>query len=89
MFVVFETAAVIVTGPTKPVESATGRRQACASCGSVMSWTDATGRETELYAGHFPSEGLFTPEYEVWVKRREPWMPSLSIPQYEGDRPTS
>ncbi len=26
-------------------------------------------------------------EYEVWVKRREPWLPPLNVPQYVENRP--
>jgi len=28
----------------------------------------------------------FSPEYEVWVIRREAWQPPLAIPQFAQDR---
>ncbi|QWT21552.1 GFA family protein [Bacillus sp. NP157] len=86
VFVVFRSSDVIVTGATKQVESRTDRREACAACGSVMLWADDDAQEIELYAGHFPSAGLFAPGYEVWTQRREPWLPPLPIPQYPRDR---
>jgi hypothetical protein len=61
----------------------------CAVCGSPLFWT-AEGQgdgEIEIHLGGLDDTGQFTPQYEVWVKRREPWLPPLNVPQYVENRP--
>lgn len=89
MFVVFAEAYVEVLGPRVEVDSATGQREACATCGTVVLWADEAAQEIELYAGHFDAPGLFAPTYELWVKRREPWLAALPVPQYIENRATT
>ena len=52
----------------------------CPTCGSPLFWT-AEGEgdgEIEIHLGGLDETGQFTPQYEVWVKRREPWLPPLN-----------
>jgi hypothetical protein len=44
--------------------------------------------ELEISLGSFDEPALFKPEYEVWIARREAWMPALGLPQFEQDRLT-
>ncbi|KJV34746.1 GFA family protein [Luteibacter yeojuensis] len=87
VFVIFPLAAVTIRGARRPVPSASGVREACATCGSMVCWIDDQTGEIELYAGLFSAPGLFKPEYEVWTLRREPWLPALQLAQYPRDRP--
>jgi len=59
-------------------------RSFCARCGSRICGVDE--KEIELSAGSFDEAGLFEPQYEIWVKRREPWVAALDVPQYPENR---
>ena len=86
-FVVYQATDIEVTGPLVPAPSPTGSRFACANCHALMYWMDEKGQEIEVALGHFDEPGLFTPQYELWVSRREPWLPALEVPQYAENRP--
>lgn len=86
VFIIFAITEVRLDGDIVNVPSLTGRRGACAACGSVMCWIDERAGEIELYAGHFSQPALFTPSYEVWTLRREAWLPNWGLPQYPRDR---
>ncbi|WP_426700116.1 GFA family protein [Rhodanobacter sp. Col0626] len=88
-FVVFRAGDIAIDGKLEPMPSRTGRRYACANCHVQIYWTDEAGREIEVSLGNFDSPGLFTPQYESWVGRREPWLKPLDVPQYPGNRPAS
>lgn len=84
-FVVFRAEQVEVTGAVKPwASSATFTRWFCPECGSRV-FGDGDG-EYELNVGSFDETGLFTPQYEAWIGRREPWQPALDAPQHAGNR---
>ena len=91
-----ETGSAFVTFGVWPAEafSASGEvatfagRRFCPTCGARV-FTDRQGKEAEIRIGSLDGipEGLF-PTYEVWVKRRQPWL--LALPwtdQFQGDRP--
>jgi hypothetical protein len=44
------------------------------------------GEEVELSVGSFDQPGLFEPEYELWIGRREPWLAPLDVRQFETNR---
>lgn len=88
LFAVFRASHVEISGARVDVASESGRREACASCGAIVLWADDTAQEVELYAGHFELPGMFEPTYELWVKRREPWLVALPVPQYPENRPS-
>ena len=61
----------------------------CPDCGSRLFNLNET--EVEIRAGSLDEAPTdLVPQYEIWVKRREPWLPALpGLPQYEEDRPAS
>ncbi|WP_198148896.1 GFA family protein [Luteibacter yeojuensis] len=87
VFVIFRHHQVRLVGERIGIPSRSGRREACARCGSALCWVDDVAGEIELYTGYFLQPGLYAPSYEVWTVRREPWMPSFGLPQFEHDRP--
>ena len=63
------------------------RRQAfCPRCGSRLFSVD--DREAEIKLGILsPAPTPFVPSYELWVKRREPWLrPIAGAEQHEENR---
>jgi len=66
-----------------------GLLHGCAVCGSPLFWTasEEGDDEIEIHLGGLDEVGQFIPQYEVWVKRREPWLPPLNVPQYVENRP--
>jgi len=89
-YVVFPVDAVTVDGNVQVFESSEhGRRYSCRSCGSpVYSHYDKPD-EIDLYPGSFDETGLWQPSYELWIGRREPWLPGFPsvVRRYERDRP--
>ncbi len=84
---VFPDGAVTVTGETRGFKG----RHFCPRCGSSVfsvSPQDATptlrggegagGVEIEVHLGALDEPGMFTPTYELWTIRREPWLPEFA-----------
>jgi len=71
--------------------SGDGRRYSCAACGSPVYDRYDGQDEVELMFGSFDDTSIFTPTYELWVKRRENWLPPLQhAPHlYDADRPAT
>jgi hypothetical protein len=63
-----------------------GRRHFCPLCGSVAYMEFVSRDEVDLPLGAFDETGLFAPDYELWVKHREPWLPQGARPEYEEER---
>ena len=61
-------------------------RSFCIACGSRVAGVDTNSDEIELPLGAFDDIGIFTPQYENWVIRREPWLTALQVPQHLRDR---
>lgn len=59
-------------------------RRFCTKCGSRV--CGGYDNEIELSLGSFDEPGLFEPQYELWVTRREPWAAALDVPQFTGNR---
>ena len=84
-FAIFRADQVAISG-----ESASWRsspeydRHFCAKCGSGV--FGRNGEEVELSIGSFDEPGLFEPEYELWISRREPWLAPLDVRQFETNR---
>jgi len=85
-YAVFPRDAVTVTGDVTVFESSEhGRRYNCASCRApVYSHYDVPD-EIDLYAGTFDEQGLFQPTYELWVSRREKWLPEFPSVNHSFD----
>jgi hypothetical protein len=89
-YVVFPREAVTVTGDvTIFASSEHGRRYSCRSCGAPVYSRYDHPDEIDLYPGSFDEPGLWQPSYELWRRRREPWLPEFPtvVRRYEGDRP--
>lgn len=77
---VFPQDAVKVEGETRAYK----RRFFCAHCGSSV--FSRTEDEIEVNLGSLDAPNQLTPTYELWVIRRESWLPSFSLKQYQRDR---
>jgi hypothetical protein len=89
-FLVFRREQVDIEGSLQSWESSAGyERLFCSVCGSRVASLQSPGLEIELSLGSFDEPGRFTPGYEVWITRREPWLPALPVPQHQGARPAS
>ncbi|KGE02384.1 MULTISPECIES: GFA family protein [Rhizobium/Agrobacterium group] len=59
----------------------------CPECGSRVFNESSDGEEMEIRVGSLdmaPTD--LEPTYELWVKRRENWLPPLPVKQFEEDR---
>jgi hypothetical protein len=62
-------------------------RRFCPACGSRLFSLRETEAEIRLGTLEHPPTDL-APSFELWVKRREPWLPPLpQAEQYREDRP--
>jgi rhodanese-related sulfurtransferase len=90
-FAVFPDDRVTVEGGEIGVfaSSATGRRHFCRGCGAPLFHREQGSGEIELFPGSFDAPGLWPPAYEIWTRRREPWLPELPgvTERHAGDRP--
>jgi hypothetical protein len=90
-YVVFPTESVTVGGDVQVFNSSEhGRRYSCQACGSPIYSHYDKPDEIDLYGGSFDEPGLWQPTYELWTRRREPWLPEFPsvIRRYEEDRPS-
>lgn len=77
---IFHQDAVTIEGETRDYEG----RHFCPRCGSsVFARTDD---EIEVHLGALDVPDQLVPSYEVWTARRESWLPSFGLEQYEHDR---
>ncbi len=86
-FTVFKRSRVELSGTTgiwlsKPWYE----RHFCTACGSRIAGVDTGSDEIELPVGAFDDVGVFMPQYENWVIRREPWLEPLEVPQHPKER---
>ena len=89
-FLVFRREQVDIEGGLQSWESSAGYdRLFCPVCGSRVASLEPPGRELELSLGSFDEPGRFAPDYEVWVTRREPWLPPLPVLQHQHARPAN
>ena len=89
-FTVFDRAKVELSGDTRKwLSKACYERLFCPVCGSRVAGIDTNSDEIELPLGSFDNVGLFTPQYENWIIRRERWLQPLAVPQNDRDRPSS
>ncbi|MBD2000133.1 GFA family protein [Leptolyngbya sp. FACHB-541] len=60
-------------------------RYFCPVCGSSV--FSCSGDEIEIPAGTFDTPNQVTPTYELWICRRENWLPPFNVARrYERDR---
>lgn len=56
----------------------------CPRCGSSVFAKD--GDDVEVHLGTLDEPNQLKPTYELWTIRRESWIPSLNLKQFEKDR---
>ncbi len=77
----FPEAAMTVSGETRDYQG----RHFCPRCGSSV--FNRFGDEVEVHLGALDEPGRFTPTYECWTVRREPWLPRFALARrYSGNR---
>ena len=82
-FGIWPAAAFSMAGDTEVYEG----RRFCAHCGSSLFSVDAEEAEIKLGTLEDAPSGL-KPSYELWIKRREPWLqPLKGAEQHWEDRP--
>ncbi|MDX8348798.1 GFA family protein [Cognatiyoonia sp. IB215446] len=73
--------AVQISGDVREYEG----RAFCADCGSSV-FSRSPG-EIELHLGAFDQPNIFAPTYELWITRREDWLPPFpGMAGFVGDR---
>ncbi len=78
---VFPADAVVISGATANYKN----RHFCPECGSSL--FGRSGDEIELFLGCLDKPSQFRPTYELWIGRREDWLPPFSLARhYAGDR---
>ncbi|MBY6002995.1 GFA family protein [Salipiger bermudensis] len=78
---IFPASAVSVSGSPASYRG----RHFCARCGSSV--FSRSGDEVELHLGALDTPGAFTPDYELWTCRREPWLPPFpGLASFPRDR---
>jgi hypothetical protein len=90
-YVVFPAESVTLSGDVQVFHSSEhGRRYSCQACGSPVYSHYDHPYEIDLYGGSFDEVGLWQPTYELWTRRREPWLPKFPsvVRRYEEDRPS-
>jgi hypothetical protein len=84
-FAIYSASQVEIRGESEAWRSSPSYdRHFCLKCGSGVFGRD--GEEVELSVGSFDTPGLFEPEYELWIGRREPWLAPLEVRQYDTNR---
>ncbi len=78
---IYPDTAVKVSGQTGSYQN----RHFCPKCGSPV--FSRSGDEVELNLGSLDAPDQFKPTYELWVIRRESWLPAFpGIKHFERDR---
>ncbi len=79
-FAIFPEAEVTVTGETTAyAENARTRRHFCPRCGSPVFARYEGSDEIEIFVGALDEPSRVTPTYELWMGRREAWLPELPV----------
>jgi hypothetical protein len=80
-FAIFPVEAVTVAGTPAHYRE----RYFCPACGSSV--FGRSGDEIEIPAGTLDAPSQVRPTYELWVRRREDWLPPFEVSRrYDGDR---
>ncbi|MEK8032514.1 GFA family protein [Ideonella sp. DXS29W] len=77
---IYPREAVTITGATQHYAG----RHFCPRCGSSV--YSGTGDEMEMHLGSLDAPNQFVPSYELWMVRRESWLPPFeAMKHYERD----
>ena len=77
-----------LAGETRTFEHTNGTlRHFCPTCGSPVCQTNPGSDVTEIFLGSLDEPDRLRPTYELWMGRREGWLPPLDVPRhYEFNR---
>ena len=80
-FAIYPEAAVAVSGELRAYDG----RYFCPRCGSSV--FGRSGAEIEVHLGVFDAPDQLVPSYELWMIRRESWLPAFPLAEhFERDR---
>jgi hypothetical protein len=80
-FAIFPSEAVTVSGEPAEYQG----RSFCPKCGSPV--FGRSGDEIELNVGSLDAPSQLKPSYELWIRRREDWLPEFEVARrYDGNR---
>src|SRR5688572_28897091 len=80
-FAIYPATAVTITGNAADYRG----RYFCSACGSSV--FSRSGDEIEIAPGSFDAPTQVRPTYELWMPRRETWLPAFDVARrYERDR---
>ncbi len=86
-FAVWSWTAAVVEGKTASWKDERDDRYFCPSCGSSLFGSEAGTGEIEVRIGCLDqAPSSLAPDYELWVKRREPWQPAIADGQFQENR---
>ena len=78
-FAIYPKGSVHLTGETAVyAHVAKDRRHFCPRCGSSVLAEDG-GDEVEVFVGTLDDPDQLRPTYELWMGRRESWLPELPV----------
>ncbi len=86
-YAIFERNSLAFFGSTQVWQSSLhARLHFCPTCGSVTFTEYTNSSEIDVPLGAFDRTGLYEPTYELWCRRREPWLPAGVRTEYQQDR---
>jgi hypothetical protein len=87
-FAMFPADHVTVTGETGCfARNAVSRRYFCPQCGSPVFARDKDSDEIEVFLGSLDEPNRLRPTYELWIGRREAWLPEIDVARrYDHNR---
>ena len=78
-FAIYPVDQVKLTGETtRYPHEGNDRRHFCPRCGGQVRCEDG-GDEVEVFVGAFDEPDRLRPTYELWMGRRESWLPELPV----------
>jgi hypothetical protein len=82
-FAILPESGFRATGETHAYEDTNGTlRHFCPKCGSPLFQTKPGLDETEIFLGSLDEPDRFKPTYELWMGRRESWLPEIDVPRH-------
>jgi hypothetical protein len=80
-FAMYPATNVLVTGKTaQHRHKRDADRHFCPRCGSPLFQKEAGSDELELFLGALDEPDRLKPTYELWMGRRESWLPEIDVP---------
>jgi hypothetical protein len=82
-FAIFPMAGLMISGETRTFEHPKGTlRHCCAICGAPTHQIEVGSDEAEIYLGSLDAPDRLLPTYELWIGRRESWLPEIALARH-------